>query len=249
MRDILNKCTKKDIEFLSETLDSYLSLTNDSGRKELLGTYDNKSQNKDLLILIDKQIRYYGSSDLAHIKRSVFGKDDGGVSGEELIDDVCDKLGVKIKHGGSTEKKLERLVNAVIEKELFSKSPEELKAAFQKFNIGVSEIDLILDHIKRNGKVAVLPILTKIMGQKVALAVIETIVVSLIAQFIGKEAAKVLVKELIKRNPWLNALGPIMWGLSAAWLTFDLQGPAYRKTVPICLYLGIVALRDGAESE
>ncbi|MNP77743.1 hypothetical protein D3C76_1752300 [compost metagenome] len=53
---------------------------------------------------------------------------------------------------------------------------------------------------------------------------------------------------MVKRNPWLNALGPWMWALSAAWLAFDVQGPAYRKTVPICLYLGVVGLRDGLET-
>jgi len=40
-----------------------------------------------------------------------------------------------------------------------------------------------------------------------------------------------------------------MWVLSGTWLAIDLQGPAYRKTVPICLYLGVVAMRDGIEVE
>ncbi|MDX7686134.1 hypothetical protein SJS35_21000, partial [Aeromonas caviae] len=62
-----------------------------------------------------------------------------------------------------------------------------------------------------------------------------------------REAAKALVKEVSKRNPMLNALGPVMWVLSGVWLAYDLQGPAFRKTVPICLYLGVVALRDGSE--
>lgn len=33
----------------------------------------------------------------------------------------------------------------------------------------------------------------------------------------------------------------------ASWVAFDLQCP-HRKTVPICLYLGIVAMRDGVEA-
>ncbi|AHJ77509.1 hypothetical protein C813_20290 [Kosakonia sacchari SP1] len=85
------------------------------------------------------------------------------------------------------------------------------------------------------------------LGPKIALGIVETIIVSLIAQMIGREAAKQLVKELLKRNPWINSLGPILWAISGAWIAYDLQGPAYRKTVPICLYLGIVALRDGEE--
>ncbi|EOU4669890.1 hypothetical protein ACOITO_004717 [Escherichia coli] len=94
---------------------------------------------------------------------------------------------------------------------------------------------------------AILPIVFQILGPKIALGIVETIIVSLIAQMIGREAAKQLVKELLKRNPWINSLGPILWAISGAWIAYDLQGPAYRKTVPICLYLGIVALRDGEE--
>ena len=87
----------------------------------------------------------------------------------------------------------------------------------------------------------------QILGPKTALGIVETIIVSIIANIIGREAAKQLVKELLKRNPWINSLGPFLWVASGLWIVFDLQGPAYRKTVPLCLYLGIVALRDGEE--
>lgn len=196
--------------------------------------------------IIDKQIKYYGSSDVAYLKRLIFS-DDGGVGAKEIIEDVCEKLKINIKLGGSIESRLERLVNAVVEKELLSKTPEELSCAFK--NMGINDIDrkLILEHLKNNGKMAVLPVLIQILGPKITLGIIETIIINLIAQIIGREAAKQLVKELMKRNPWINVLGPLLWTLSGAWLAFYLQGPAYRKTVPICLYLGIVALRDGED--
>lgn len=249
MRNILQKCTAADFEYLSTVLDSYLSFTDDSLRKKLVESYSKNNDNKELIYLIDKQVRYYGSSDLAYLTRSLFSNGDGGIPADELVADVCEKLNVKIKQGGSTEVKLERLVSSVVEKELFSKSPEELNKAFKNLGIGSSETELVVDHLKKNGKVAVLPIIVEILGPKIALAVIETIIISLIAQIVGREAAKVLVKELVKRNPWINALGPIMWILSGTWLAIDLQGPAYRKTVPICLYLGVVAMRDGTEVE
>ena len=250
MEIILRKCKNADFEYLSKVLDSYLSFTNDSRRKELLTlSQSSESSKAELISLVDKQIRYYGSSDVAYFKRSVVGENDGGISASEIIEDVCNKLKVPIKHGGSNEARLERLVNSVVEKELLSKSPEELAEAFEKIGVGKADRHLILEHLKKNGKATVLPILVEVLGPKVALGIIETIIFSLIAQIIGREAAKQLVKELAKRNPWLNALGPIMWALSGAWLAFDLQGPAYRKTVPICLYLGIVALRDGPEDD
>ena len=247
MKAIINKCTREDFNYLSEVLDSYLSFTDDKRRKELLAASDSHVQSRAQLIeLMDKQIKYYGSSDIAYLKRAILG-DDGGVEAKEIVEDVCSKLKVNIKLGGSTESRLERLVNAVVEKELLSKTPEELAAAFKGMGVGDVDRDLILEHLKNNGKVAVLPILVQVLGPKITLGIIETIIVSLIAQIIGREAAKQIVKELMKRNPWINALGPVLWVLSGAWLAFDLQGPAYRKTVPICLYLGIVALRDGEE--
>jgi uncharacterized protein YaaW (UPF0174 family) len=247
MKAIISKCTTEDFKYLSEVLDSYLSFTDDKKRKGLLALSDSNEQvRNELICLLDKQIKYYGSSDIAYLRRVIFEKD-GGVGAKEIVEDVCAKLKVSIKVGGSTESRLERLVNAVVEKELLSKTPEELSAAFKSVGVGDVDRELILEHLKKNGKVAVLPILVQVLGPKITLGIIETIVISLIAQIIGREAAKQLFKELVKRNPWVNALGPALWVLSGAWLAFDLQGPAYRKTVPICLYLGIVALRDGEE--
>lgn len=247
MKQILARCEQVDLEYLSDVLDSYFSFTNDSGRRDLLNkSRESTAAKADLINLLDKQIRYYGSSDVAYAVRSALSSD-GGVSALKVIEDVCGKLKVTIKHGGTIESRLERLVSAVVEKELISKSPDELAEAFKKIGVGDADAKLIKEHLIKNGEVAVLPIVFQILGPKVALGIIETIIVSLIAQIIGREAAKALVKEVIKRNPWLNALGPVMWALSGAWLAFDLQGPAYRKTVPICLYLGVVALRDGPE--
>jgi uncharacterized protein YaaW (UPF0174 family) len=247
MKTIIEKCTSEDFAYLSGVLDSYLSLTNDSRRKELLSASATCAESRaELVALMDSQIKYYGSSDIAYLKRALFG-DGGGVEAREIVEDVCAKLNVTIKVGGSMESRLERLVNAVVEKELLSKTPEQLSKAFQDLGIGDIDREKILEHLKRSGKVAILPILVQVLGPKVALGIIETIIVSLIAQIIGREAAKQLMKELFKRNPWINALGPILWVISGAWLALDLQGPAFRKTVPICLYLGIVALRDGEE--
>ena len=249
MRSILEKCEKDDFVYISGVLDSYLSFTNDKLRKELLALSEGCAKSKAKMIeLMDKQIRYYGSSDIAYIKRALLG-DDGGVTATEMVEDACEKLNVKIKKGGSLESRLERLVNSVVEKELSSKTPAELAEAFKDIGVGDADAEQILESLKKNGKVAILPVIAQILGPKITLGIIETIIVSLIAQIIGREAAKQLIKELIKRNPWLNALGPVLWVISGVWLTMDLQGPAYRKTVPICLYLGVVGLRDGAEDD
>lgn len=247
MKTILAKCKPEDFIYLSDVLDSYLSFTNDTRRRELLKQADSSPRSKqELISLVDKQIRYYGSSDIAYFKRMLFD-DDAGVSALEIVEDVGEKLKVKIKMGGSLEARLERLVYAVVEEELFNKNPEELSDAFKNIGVGDADRQQILDHLKKIGKIAILPVLLEILGPIITLGIVETIIVSLLAQMLGREAAKQLVKELLKRNPWINSLGPVLWVISGVWLAFDLQGPAFRKTAPIALYLGIVALRDGAE--
>ena len=247
MKSILLKCEIPDFEYISEVLDSYVSFTDDGKRKNLLANFKlNKSSLvKDQLVdLLDKQIRYFGADDLAYLFRSVFSEE-AGISSNELVKDICKKLKVTVKQGGSLEAYLERLVKGVVEKELLSKTPEELRKAFKDFGIGEEKAEQVLDFLKNNGKVAVIPVLLEILGPAITLTLIEAIIVGLIAAIVGREAAKIIVREIVKRNPWLAALGPVVWVAGGAWLIFDLQGPAYRKTVPICLYLGIVALRDG----
>lgn len=145
MEKILAKCEHADLEYLSSVLDSYVSFTDDAARNELLQKSHHASSAKtELCALMDKQIRYYGSSDVAYAVRSVFSSSsDGGISSLELIEDVCKKLKINLKHGGSMEGRLERLVSAVVEKELLSKKPAELAEAFKKMGIGNAEADLI----------------------------------------------------------------------------------------------------------
>ncbi|MEK6423217.1 MAG: hypothetical protein V4801_26810 [Burkholderia gladioli] len=246
MLSVLEKCEQADLEQLSKILESYVSFTDDRKRKSLLlQSAASNVTRKELLLLIEKQIRYYGSSDVAYIARQLIGKD-AGVTPEELIKDVCEKIKVKIKMGGSVETLLERLVLSTVEKELAEKSPEELAAYFDTQGLNEKQKEAIFRKIESEGKLAALPALYAVLGEKVAMGIIQSIAISVLAAIVGKEAASALIKQLVSKLPG-QALGPIIWAVSAAWVAFDLQSAAFRKTIPICLYLGIVSLRDGAE--
>ncbi|MCA8352794.1 hypothetical protein [Burkholderia cepacia] len=246
MLSVLEKCEQADLEQLSNILESYVSFTDDKKRKALLSQSATSTvSRKELLLLLEKQIRYYGSSDVAYVARQLVGKDPG-VTSEELIKDVCEKVKVKIKMGGSIETLLERLVLSTVEKELAAKSPEDLAAYFDKQGLSEKQKEAILRKIESEGKLAALPALYAVLGEKVAMGIIQSIAISVLAAIIGKEAASALVKQLISKLPG-QALGPVIWAVSAAWVAFDLQSAAFRKTIPICLYLGIVSLRDGVE--
>jgi uncharacterized protein YaaW (UPF0174 family) len=249
MQSILAKCEPADLAQISRFLDSYVSLTDDKKRKRLLALSETDPDSKDeLLTLMDKQIRYYGSSDIAYVKRQIMGEEPG-VSTEELIADVCSKLKIKIKMGGSVETLLERVVTATVERELASKSPEELSEAFEKMGVAEKQRRILLEKMRSEGKALLIPLIFQILGEKVALKIIQEVIVALLGSIIGKQAAGEIMKQIMKKMPGGAALGPLLWVISGIWLGFDLQTTAFRKTIPIVLYLGIVALRDGREGQ
>lgn len=248
MKQILNRCTHGDFQAISDMLNSRIHFRRNKKRRLLLEEVEtNPKVRGELVDLLDQQIRYFGSSDIGYLKRSILNSD-GGVSADDLLQDISKKLRTPVKIG-KFESQVESLVRAVVEKELSEKSPIEIREYFKKAGVGVAQTDLIEKRIKRDGTAAALPILFEVLGPKVVLSIIEPIAVGVISSFIGRAAAKQVVREIIKRNPWANALGPVIWTASACWLAYDIQGPAYRKTIPVMLYLGIIALRDGAEPE
>lgn len=241
MKDILGKCERSDF-------DVFLKIAklakDDKERERILDAMEgSKSSKEEHIARIEDKMRYYASADIAYILRKMVGGGPPGVTSEVMVKDVCRKLKVKIKFGGSVETMLERLINAVVEKELSKKSPKDLEEIFKKGGIGIEQRELILESIRKN-RAFILPILHKVLGPKITLRLIEAVIVSIIGQIIGREAAKALFREIIRRNPWIAAIGPWTWVISIGWLIYDLQGPAYRKTIPFCLYLGVVALRD-----
>ncbi|MBF0266806.1 MAG: hypothetical protein HQL46_16200 [Gammaproteobacteria bacterium] len=247
---MLYKCESEDFNYIQSVLKSYLPFSGSSKLAVLWMKYQETPglYKQALVEEIDNQIRYFGSSNFAYLKRCIDSLDnqyiEPCVSASEVVNDVFSKLKVKIKLGPSSiETRLQRLVSKVVEHELLKMPPEKLTEAFKSIGMGDADINNLLEKIQKSGKIAILPVLIKILGPEITLNVIQTIIVSMLAQITGAEAAKQLMKEVIRRNPWMNALGPIVWVLSSSWFAYDMQGPAFRKTIPICLYLGIVSMR------
>jgi uncharacterized protein YaaW (UPF0174 family) len=239
MKSILLTCEAHDFEYLSEILDSRFALTSHARRHQLLRDYQ-RSQDiqirKQLAALIDEQIRYFGSSELAYLGRQLFGGN-LGVSTEELINDVCTRLGVTIKIGGTTAYKLQKLIKAVAEKELADLATEQLRSLCITLGVPESSAAQIVELIGRQRGMSVVIALLQVLGPVVTLSLVQTLIIELIASMTGRETFGDAIAT--RRGSWLG-----MRSLSGAAQAIDLQGPAFRKTVPVCLYLGVVALRD-----
>ena len=262
MRNLLEKCSQVDLDFLFELVGCekdgdekkkkwqrvFKSVSNRVRPFRRHGAYS--STDKDHLIcMILEEFRYRGSSDIAYRWRRSKGKDPGAPD-HEIVDDARKKLNkikklrVPAKIGRSEEATLKRMAEALFEKEFKNIPTEKLGEILKERGVGIREQELILEYVKGKGKAAILPFLFKILGRDIALKIIEAFLVNVITQIIGREAAKAIFRELIKRNPWINAFGPIMWAITIGWAVFDLQGPAYRKTIPFCLFLGLVLIRE-----
>ncbi|KRB79060.1 hypothetical protein [Noviherbaspirillum sp. Root189] len=249
MTALLMKCKAADYEFLVAQVDSYVNFSSDKELTCLLSAYQALKTDKrklELSQILEREIRYLGSSEIAYAYRKyVKGNEFGGVSAAEIVSDVSKKLKIKQKTLGTLEAKVERLVKYAAEKTFFSLTSEQQRELFTKAGVGKGKQEELLDKLKQN-KARFLPLLLSILGPEITAIIVQSLAVSAIAAFIGRKAAEELIKHLATRFPWwAEWLGPIVWGLSLAWLALDLQSAASRKTIPILLYLGIVGLRDG----
>jgi len=248
---LLLKCDATDFSVLISQIESYVNFSSDPELKNLLAAYQKNptSGSKTALAkVMEREIRYIGSSDIAYAFRKLKGDEDpAGVSIHEVIEDVSKTLRVKQKLLGTPEAKVERLVKWAVEKTFFELKPEQQCELFEKAGVGKGQQEEFFEKIKNN-KAHFLPLLLSLLGPEITATIVQGLAITAMATFMGRKAAEELFKNLAARFPWwAEWLGPIVWGLSLGWLAIDLQGAAKRKTIPVLLYLGIVGLRDGPE--
>jgi uncharacterized protein YaaW (UPF0174 family) len=251
MQSLLEKCDAEDLKVILEQIASYINLSSDSELKHSFALFIQTKSPEDrsrLLRTIEREIRYLGSSEIAYAARRLMDNDDPpGVSIYEMIEDVSVKLKVKQKYFGSVESRLERLVRATAERTFFDLSAEQQRELFERAGVGKKQQKEFFDKLKGN-KVLIIPLMLTVLGPEITKEIVMGLAISAATVYLGREAAKAFIAKLITRFPvWAEWLGPIVWGLSLGWIAIDLQGAAYRKTIPILLYLGIVGLRDGPE--
>jgi uncharacterized protein YaaW (UPF0174 family) len=244
---ILQSAEDVDLEFIVGVLKSPVGLSADRVMDQALEDYQSTRSAEarlDLAELLEREIRYAGSSDLAYLFRWIWS-DDAGVRPDELLEDVAGKLNVRIRTIGTFEAKLQRLVRAVVEKELLKMTPEQQQDLIARQDLGVSKTHEFVKHLKQKGPLGGLPLLLNLAGREAAEQIATALVVRVIAIAVGRHTAAQLIKSLAARFPWwAEWIGPAAWAFTSAWVAVDLLGPAFRKTIPVVLYLGLVTLRD-----
>jgi hypothetical protein len=252
MRTLLEGAGLADFEFIAGHLDSNLNFADDLRLKLTLDAYRRRRSEKHkraLIALIEREYRYAGSADLAYFFRRASGRAPG-VSVDEIIADVARKLDVKVRLIGSVRDKLERLATAVVERGILKLSGAEQRALFLAHGTGLELAKELRRRLKRHGPIAVLPILLSALGPEASQKIVTGLAIRQIGWIMGRDAGRLLVDRLATRFPWwAEWVGPIAWSVSGALLTIDIQGPAYRKTIPVTLYMGLIALRERAGAD
>lgn len=247
LTSLLNRCTREDAEFLLSIIDSPVNFTDDKGLGEMFRRWrPGEAMPLDLNHKIETEIRYLGSNDFAYMRRKLAGATPAGVSVEEIIDDICKLMKIEIPLADTLEGRLEIFAGNVVDDQFRKSSPQRQRTLIEKMGFDEFRRQEIFDKLKNNQD-KLLPVILPMLSGSLGPQVLQGLIISVLSQFIGKEAAKRLLVQVAQRIPVVGAaLGPILLAGGAGWLIVDLAGPASRKTIPLMLYLGVLALRDGA---
>ena len=246
LTDILNRCSKDDANFLVSMIESPVSFADARGLKELIDAWNGEgTMPLDLNRKLEQEIRYLGSNDFAYATRKALGREPAGVGVDEIIDDLAKLLKIVCPRTNSMEARLEIFAGQVIDREFAKLAPERQRQILEQINFDRHRRDEIINRVV-NKKELLLPVILPILGRAAGPEILQGIIVSLIAPFIGREAAKQILIQMAARFPIFGAwLGPLLIAGGAGWAFMNLAGPASRKTIPIILYLGAVCLRNG----
>ena len=244
MQDLLLHLESADYTFLAGAIESPLNLTQDFMLRQKVDHFiqgGEKEADRQILVQqLEKEIRYLGSSDIAYLFRYVSGATPG-VPFSEIIRDVARMLKVKLPGMSTETEALKHLVTEYATQQFSRLSAEEQQQLLEE--LGVDQ-DRAAAFLKKSAGVFALPLMIQAFGSIVIDGLIKRIIFGAIAKIIGQRLAMQLFNFIAGRFPWwLKWVGPLAWTTSIGWTAMDIQGPAYRKTIPVVLYLGLCSIR------
>lgn len=155
----------------------------------------------------------------------------GGVS--DLEKDVVEIL-LGLRFGG--KKSTEKIVQILEESGLEKHVAEEVATRYG--TVGLGGVSL--------------PMLTKVLGKKSVMNIVQAMVVSIVGKFIGKEAAKQMAKRValkITQKALTRMIIWIGWILLGADIVGFATSPARRVTVKVIPFIALVRVRERLAQE
>lgn len=247
MQDLLRILTPADYTFLIGVIEGPVGFADGQKLRKLLASvesFDTEESRGALNRQLERDIRYLGSADFAYLARFMTGQEPG-VPFREIVRDVANVLKVEASLLGSDREIVESVVESYATKQFASFTPAQQQELLEQLGV---ERDRAAAFLKKSAGVFAIPTLIQAFGTLVVNGLIKTVIFGTIAKIIGKQLAGKLFAMLMARFPWwVSWIGPVSWSISIGWAVIDIQGPAYRKTVPVVLYLGLCSLRERKE--
>lgn len=247
MTHILHRCTPEDYRFLVGLCTEGFRLTDGTlltafQRYEKSLSPEDRAE-VDRLLLED--IGYLGSADLAYWTRRLGGKP-GGVPFDEMVRDVAKYLEVRLPREGTIDEHLALLATSWTRRMLVTLPPEQVHAFLDAVGVEEAQAWRLLG---RTSAAFSVPLLLSGVEYLLIHHLVRGVLLSNLTRFLGQRISNALLGAMVSRFPWWTRwIVPAAWVGSLSFTLLDLQGPAFRKTVPVVLYLGSLVLRDAGAS-
>jgi hypothetical protein len=259
LEEFLGRCDPADVHALIGLMRSRLSRKS----KRLAGTFgkveeippSGTEERKELCTTIVNLIGWYGSNLVAYgVRRKTKGN--GAKQYMGITRDVLRLLNKrlprkerqKIPRATGIAELEQQVVEILLAMRFHKKKTDEIVQILEESGL---EKDVALDIAVRHGPgglaSAGLPILTKILGKKTVMTMVQQTLVAVIGRFISEEAAKTMAKRLavkITQKALTRLINVIGWVLLALDVVFFATSPARRMTIRIVPYVSLVRVRE-----
>lgn len=230
--NFLHTCSREELE----PLVGVILGTDDSGKISTNGRMSSTLNKTDVFKAnfpdhtkyvdeIIEEIQRYGGNTLVNIFRGC------GVSYHETVYDVCKKMSISCSRTQTTEEIEGKLLSKVLANVWSNLSDDDRNRILSELGIQKPKI----------GGMGAAATIAFIMAERsFAYPFIVSIVGSVGAMMLGRTAPLLLANVGLGRAIAVLA-GPIGWAIAGVWSAFDIAAPAYRITIPVCVY--VAALR------
>lgn len=230
--EFLAKCKNEDLEMLV----SILTIDPKDGQKRytqsLIGSKGNQQHGENYCAYwrdIAAELQTYGGNSITNIFRG--GK---GVTYCEILMDVCSKVKVHIDKEHSVEQIENAFLMKILENSLANMEQSELVKLAQELG-------------EKNKGIITASTVAALLQASIAKNPYQwSFIITLLLQNLGFKTGSIILSVtggciLPRTLPIIGILaGPIGFTLSSLWLASDIAGPAYRVTVPACLYVAVL---------
>lgn len=212
------------------------------------------SQRRELCQRIVALLGWYASNTVAYAWRRAGGSD-GGKHYLAMLNDVVRRLNKrlpkkerhKLPQAMGIAEAEEKLVELFIGLQFAKKKTEEIVQILQESGVELATANEVAREYGPGLAGAALPLLTKLLGKKTVMIMIQQMTVAIVGRFIGKQAAAQIAKRLavkVAQKTLTRLIGVVGWALLAVDIFMFVTSPARRITMKTIPFIAMLRAQD-----